>query len=374
MVSYADQNEASPPLGLRTARLSPLSWAPGRPNGVVSYADRNEASPSLGPADCGTVATVWGSWEAQRGGAIRRPERGRAVHAELRTAKLSPLSRAPGKPSGVVSYADHNEASPSLGGCELRNCRNVRRFLGGPAGSCHTRTRKKPQWGLRTAKLSPLSCGLGGASAVVPYADRNEASPSLRPANCETDATFGGSWEAQRGGVRRKPEGGLAVPGGRELRNCRHFGGLLGGPADCCHTQTTMKLRRPWGLRTAKLSPRSWAPGGPSGMVSYADQSEASPSLRGANCEIAATFAGPWEAQRSGVICRPEGGLAVPGWCKLRTCRHVRVLLGGPAKWCHTQTKLNEASPSVGAANCETVATFVGSWEAQRNDFTRKLE
>ena len=276
---------------------------------MVSYADQNEASPSPRGANCGIAATFAGSWEAQRGRVIRRPER----------------------------------SLPVSGACELRNCRHFRVVL-------------------------------GGASAVVPYADRNEASPSLRPANCETDATFGGSWEAQRGGVRRKPEGGLAVPGGRELRNCRHFGGLLGGPADCCHTQTTMKLRRPWGLRTAKLSPRSWAPGGPSGMVSYADQSEASPSLRGANCEIAETFAGPWEVQRSGVICRPEGGLAVPGWCKLRNCRHVRVLLGGPAKWCHMQTKLNEASPSVGAANCETVATFVGPWGAQRNDFTRKLE
>ena len=160
--------------------------------------------------------------------------------------------------------------------------------------------------GLRTAKLLPFS--------LAPGTDQNETSPSLRAATCETVATFVLSWE------------------------------------EWCHTQARMEPRRPWGLRIAKLSPRSWAPGGPSGMVSYADQSEASPSLRGANCEIAATFAGPWEAQRSGVICRPEGGLAVPGWCKLRTCRHVRVLLGGPAKWCHTQTKLNEASPSVGAA------------------------
>ena len=30
------------------------------------------------------------------------------------------------------------------------------------------------------------------------HTNQNEASPSLGAANCETDATFGGSWEAQR--------------------------------------------------------------------------------------------------------------------------------------------------------------------------------
>ena len=242
----------------------------------------------------------------------------------------------------MVPYANQNEASPSLG---IANCETVATFGSSWEEWCHTRARMRPRrpWWPRTVKRTPLSGAPGRPNAVASDANQKEASPSLGAANCQTVVTFGSSWEAQRSGITRRP-------------------------------QSRMKPRRPWGPRTAKLSPLSWAPGGPSGMVSYADQSEASPSLRGANCEIAATFAGPWEAQRSGVICRPEGGLAVPGWCKLRTCRHVRVLLGGPAKWCHTQTKLNEASPSVGAANCETVATFVGSWEAQRNDFTRKLE
>ena len=31
-----------------------------------------------------------------------------------------------------------------------------------------------------------------------------------------------------------------------------------------------------------------------------------------------------------------------------------------------------EASPSLGAANSETVATFVGSWEAQRSGLIRR--
>ena len=50
-------------------------------------------------------------------------------------------------------------------------------------------------------------------------------------------------------------------------------------------------------------------------MVSYADQKEASPSLRAANCEIVTTFGWSWEAQRSGAIRKPECGLAVPAGC-----------------------------------------------------------
>ena len=74
-------------------------------------------------------------------------------------------------------------------------------------------------------------------------------------------------------------------------------------------------------------------------MVSYAVQNEASPSLRAANGENATTFAGSWEAQRGGVIRRPERN-----------------------------------SPSLGAASCDTVATFGWSWEAQRSGAIRRLE
>ena len=240
----------------------------------------------------------------------------------LRAARPSPLAGAAGGSSGVTSYADQNEASPSLGAAK---CETAATFAGSWEEWCHTQARMKPRrpWGLRIAKLSPSGL-LGRPSGMVSYAVQNEASPSLRAANGESATTFAGSWEAQRGGVIRRPERNLPVPGGCELRNCRHFwvvlGGpaqwchtqirmrprrpwglrtaklspvsWLGGPADCCHTQTTVKPRRPWGLRIAKPSPLSWAPGGPSGMVSYADQSEASPSLKVANSEIAATFAG----------------------------------------------------------------------------------
>ena len=144
---------------------------------------------------------------------------------------------------------------------------------------------------------------------MVSDADQNEASPSLRAANCETDATFGGSWE------------------------------------EWCHTQARMRARRP------------------SGMVSYADQNEASPSLKAAS----------WEAERDGVMCKPEG-LHVPWGCELRNCHHVRRLLGGLREWCHTQTKQNEASPSLGAANCETVATFMGPLGVQRSGVIRISE
>ena len=80
-----------------------------------------------------------------------------------------------------------------------------------------TRPRGSLGGGLRTAKLSPLSLvsgwhrsplswAPGGASGVTPYAHQNETSPSLGAANCETVASFVGSWEAQRSGVIRKSE------------------------------------------------------------------------------------------------------------------------------------------------------------------------
>ena len=93
----------------------------------------------------------------------------------LRTAKLSQVSVAPGRPSGVVPHADQNEASPSL-------------------------------TGLRTAQLSPPSWAFGRSNSVTPYADQNESSPSLGAANCETIDTFVGSSEAQRSDLKRKPE------------------------------------------------------------------------------------------------------------------------------------------------------------------------
>ena len=96
-------------------------------------------------------------------------------------------------------------------------------------------------------------------------------------------------------------------------------------------------------------------------MASYANQKEGSTSLGAENCDTATTLVGSCQAQRSGVIRRPDRGLPVSGGCEQRS----------PAKWCHTRTKQNEASPSLGAANCETVATFVGSGEAQRSDCVR---
>ena len=80
--------------------------------------------------------------------------------------------------------------------------------------------------------------------------------------------------------------------GGCELRTRRHFRGLVGAPAEWCHTQNIVRPRRPWGLRIAKLSPLSGAPGRPSGMTLYADQNVASPPLGAANSETVATFGG----------------------------------------------------------------------------------
>ena len=61
------------------------------------------------------------------------------------------------------------------------------------------------------------------------------------------------------------------------------------------------------------------------------------------------------------------------GGCDLRSCRHVRELLGGPAQWCATHIRTRPRRPR-GAATCATVATFVSSWEGQRSDVLRKSE
>ena len=107
-------------------------------------------------------------------------------------------------------------------------------------------------------------------------------------------------------------------------------------------------------------------------MTSYAHQNETSPSLGAAICETVATFVGFWEGQRNDVLRRPLRDLAVlRGGCDLRKCRHFRGLLGGPAEWCPTQTTTIARRPLGGAAICETVATFVGSWEVQRRGVLR---
>ena len=98
--------------------------------------------------------------------------------------------------------------------------------------------------------------------------------------------------------------------------------------------------RLPGGVRTAQLSPRSWAHGRPSGVVPYADQNEASPPLRAANCKTVATCGGVW-----------TGASVVT-----------------------SDADQNETSLSLRAANSETVATGVGSWGAQRHDVLRGSE
>ena len=84
--------------------------------------------------------------------------------------------------------------------------------------------------------------------------------------------------------------------------------------------------------------------------MSYADQKETSPPLGAASCETVITFGWSWEAQRNGAIRRPECGLAVPEGC----------VLGGPAGVA-SYADQKEGSTSLGAANCETATTFVGS-------------
>ena len=108
-----------------------------------------------------------------------------------------------------------------------------------------------------------------------------------------------------------------------------------------------------------KLSPRSWAAGGASGVTSYADQNEASPPLGAANSETVATVACFWLAQRRDVLRR--------NW-KLSPRAHASGRASGVAPYADQ----NESSLSLRIANCETVNTFVDSSEAQRNDCIRR--
>eukprot|EP00959_Pyramimonas_sp_CCMP1952_P052548 1098589-Pyramimonas_sp.AAC.1 len=82
-----------------------------------------------GAAICETVATCEGCWWVLGSGAPRGPERDLAVPGGLRSAKLSPLSKAAGVSCGVRHRADLSGTSSSLGGCDLRNCRHFRALL-----------------------------------------------------------------------------------------------------------------------------------------------------------------------------------------------------------------------------------------------------
>ena len=154
--------------------------------------------------------------------------------------KLLPCSLASGVPSGAASYADQNEASPSLGAA---NCETVTAFVGScevsgvashadqnaaspsvEAAICDTVATFVCCWRVQRSgdadqnQASPplraangktvATCGgvSGGASVVTSVADQNETSPSLRAANSETVATGVGSCRAQRHDVLRGSE------------------------------------------------------------------------------------------------------------------------------------------------------------------------
>ena len=131
-----------------------------------------------------------------------------------------------------------------------------------------------------------------------------------------------------------------------------------------------MRSRRPWGLRIATLSPLSWDVwGGVSVVRPYPDLNETSPSLGAANCEIVPS----WAPGRScGLVPYADQNdtSESTGSCERRNCRNFRGLLGSPAEWCPTGIRMRPRRPQ-GSANCEAVATFVGSWGIQRSAVLR---
>ena len=115
---------------------------------------------------------------------------------------------------------------------------------------------------------------------------------------CETVATFVGSWEGQQSGGPRGPEEAPPSLGGCDLRNCRHFRGLLGGPAEWGLTQTQIRPRHPWGA---------------------------------AICETVATFEGCWGVQRSDVLRRFRLDLAIPEGLRSAKLSPLSEAAGGPS-------------------------------------------
>ena len=167
-----------------TEQVSPLSRAPNKSSGAGSYGDPIESSRRPRGGGGGRGGELRNSRRlrglrkspAERGHTrIQSKSRG-ALGRGLRTAFLSPLSRAPKRSSGAGSYADRIESSrrpggggelrnsrrfrgllgspaevrPTqittrprrrLGGCDLRNCRQIRKLMARPAQWCLTRIR-----------------------------------------------------------------------------------------------------------------------------------------------------------------------------------------------------------------------------------------
>ena len=194
--------------------------------------------------------------------------------------------------------------APSLGCCQLRNCRHFRGPLGGPAEGCPT--------GITVRPRRPLGAAI-----------------------CASVATFVGSWEAQRSArdtqIAPRPRGSR---GGLRTAQLSPLSLAPGRPSGKSYAGHNYSSPPPGGLRSAQLSPLSWAPGRPSGGTSYADHNYSSSSPGGAAiCAIVATFVSSWESQRSGGPRRSLGTSRRPGGgCDLRNRRHFRELLGGPAQ------------------------------------------
>ena len=85
---------------------------------------------------------------------------------------------------------------------------------------------------------------------MTSYADRHEASPSPGGGGCDLRncrhfrGLLGGPAEVRPTQITTRPRRPL---GNCDLRNCRHFRGLLGGPAEIRPTQITTRPRRPLG-------------------------------------------------------------------------------------------------------------------------------
>ena len=164
------------------------------------------------------------------------------------------------------SYPNSNETSPSLGVCDLRNCRRFRTLLGGGGGSI-----AGPRRGFKLDLATP-----GGAAICAPV-DTFEACWGVSA-----------QWVTPRIQIRPRHPWGAAI-----CATVATFEAYWGVQHSGEPPQIQIRPRHPWGLRSAKLSPLSRAAGGAS-IVGTRRRLRLDLAIPGgaAICETVATFVG----------------------------------------------------------------------------------
>ena len=107
-------------------------------------------------------------------------------------------------------------------------------------------------------------------------------------------------------------------------------------------------------------------------MTVYADQNEASPSLRPAAEKVSPLFMGSWKS--NGVVPHADQNEASTSLGAANCETDVTFGATGRSSGVTSHVQQNETSTSLGAAKCETLATLLGFRVAKRRDVLRGPE